>query len=167
LKTLQEAKAAGLHVYVAMAPTYPECDEADLSATLAAIKELAPITIFHEPINIRAENVARIEQHAKKIGVKVNTQVLATKNDSRRYAVESLLMVQKLATEMNLINRLHLWPDSKLATKSQFLHIRRSQRVGLTKHQMQLAKEQDEKDYNEEYHPWLDGWWNRISEWPE
>lgn len=36
LKTLQEAKEAGLHVFVAMAPTYPECDETDLRKTLAA-----------------------------------------------------------------------------------------------------------------------------------
>ena len=47
-----------------MAPTYPECDEADLRATLKAVAELEPITIFHEPINIRAENVARIEAQA-------------------------------------------------------------------------------------------------------
>lgn len=33
LETLRAAHKAGLHVYVAMAPTYPECDEADLRAT--------------------------------------------------------------------------------------------------------------------------------------
>jgi DNA repair photolyase len=64
LAALRAAKEAGLHVYVALAPTYPECDEADLRATLQAVAELEPITIFHEPINIRAENVARIEAQA-------------------------------------------------------------------------------------------------------
>ena len=58
LATLRAAKEAGLNVYVAMAPTYPECDEVDLRATLEAVVELKPITVFHEPINIRAENVA-------------------------------------------------------------------------------------------------------------
>jgi DNA repair photolyase len=29
LATLQAAKKAGLHVYAAIAPTYPECDYAD------------------------------------------------------------------------------------------------------------------------------------------
>ena len=58
LAALQAAKQAGLYVYVAMAPTYPECDEADLRATLKAVADLEPITVFHEPINIRAENVA-------------------------------------------------------------------------------------------------------------
>lgn len=40
LATLRAAKEAGLHTFVAMAPTFPECDEADLRATLTAIKEL-------------------------------------------------------------------------------------------------------------------------------
>jgi DNA repair photolyase len=34
LKTLQEAREAGLNVFVAVAPTYPECDENDLRLTL-------------------------------------------------------------------------------------------------------------------------------------
>lgn len=67
LKTLQEAKQAGLHVYVAMAPTYPDCTEADLRATLDEIRKLDPITVFHEPVNIRAENVERIRAHAARI----------------------------------------------------------------------------------------------------
>src|SRR5207247_7852791 len=69
LAALRAAKEAALHVYVALAPTYPECDEADLRATLKAVTELDPITIFHEPINIRAENVARIERHAEALGL--------------------------------------------------------------------------------------------------
>ncbi len=44
--TLQEAKAARLHVYVAIAPTYPECDEEDLRATLAAIAGSRPNNDF-------------------------------------------------------------------------------------------------------------------------
>ncbi len=75
LTALRAAKDAGLHVYVAMAPTYPECDEADLRATLTAVSELEPITIFHEPINIRAENVARIEAQAELLGVRLRTEV--------------------------------------------------------------------------------------------
>jgi len=79
LAALRAAKEAGLHVYVAIAPTYPECDEADLRATLQAVAELEPITIFHEPINIRAENVARIEGQAELAGVRLKTQVFATR----------------------------------------------------------------------------------------
>src|SRR5207237_1402697 len=79
LVTLHAAKEAGLHVYVALAPTYPECDEADLRATLQAVAELEPITIFHEPINIRAENVARIERQAEALGVCLRTEDFATR----------------------------------------------------------------------------------------
>jgi DNA repair photolyase len=168
LKTLQAAKAAGLHVYVAMAPTYPECNEADLRATLTAIKELDPITIFHEPINIRAENVARIEQHAKKIGVMVNTADLSPKDAWRQYAVKSLQMVQRLATEMKVIDHLHLWPDRNLGTKSCFLEILKKKRAEkhLTKYQEKCFRQDDQKTYAEKYLPWLEGWWHRISEWP-
>jgi DNA repair photolyase len=168
LKALKAAKKAGLHVYVAMAPTYPECDEADLRKTLEAIAEIDPITIFHEPINIRAENVTRIEKHAASLKppIEVNTKVFATSGTWRRYALDSLLLMQNLATEMGLLDRLHLWPDKHLATKSQFLSIRRSQRQNLTPPQKKLAKEQDEKYYHEKYYPWIEGWWNRISEWP-
>ena len=37
MATLRAAHEAGLNVYVAVAPTYPECDEADLRATLQAV----------------------------------------------------------------------------------------------------------------------------------
>jgi DNA repair photolyase len=168
LKTLQAAKEAGLHVFVAMAPTYPECDEADIRKTLTAIKALDPITIFHEPINVRAENVARIEKHAAGLNppVKLKTEVFATPDAWRRYALESLLLVQRVATELKLIDCLHLWPDKNLKTKAHFLRIRMAQRTGLTAHQQKLARQLDLKDYDEKYLPWLETWWNRVSEWP-
>src|ERR1017187_7972189 len=79
LATLRAAKEAGLYVYVALAPTYPECDEADLRATLTGVAGLEPTTILHEPINIRAENVARIEAQAKSLRVRLKTEVFATR----------------------------------------------------------------------------------------
>lgn len=114
LKTLREARARGLNVYVAMAPTYPECDEADLRRTLEAIGELEPITIFHEPINIRAENVARIEAHAREIGVPVRTEVFADKRRWADYALGQMCTVEYLAGQLGLRDRLHLWPDAAL-----------------------------------------------------
>ena len=170
LKVLQEAAATGLHVYVAMAPTYPECGETDLRKTLAAIKELNPITVFHEPINIRAENVGRIENHAANLNppVKLNTEVFATPESWRRYALDSLLLVQRLATEMGLLHCLHLWPDKALDSKVQFLELREHGRrnLGLTSHQQKLKRAEDESYYDEKYLPWLKKWWSRTSEWP-
>ena len=60
LEVLQKAKTQGINIYVAMAPTYPECDEKDLRNTLLAFAELKPWTIFHAPINTRCDNVTRI-----------------------------------------------------------------------------------------------------------
>ena len=168
LETLHAAKAAGLHVYVAVAPTYPECDEADLRATLTEIKALKPITIFHEPINIRAENVARIAAHAKELGVKVNTAVFETREAWREYAIDSLSLVQRLAQEMSLENHLHLWPDKQLGSKSCFFAVRKTKRAGLalTDHEKKRHAQQDNDIYENQYLPWLENKWHRISEWP-
>lgn len=144
IATLRAAKAAGLHVYVAVAPTYPECDDNDLRDTLSAVAELDPITIFHEPINIRAENVARIEQTASELGVNLNTSVFATRDSWEAYALSSLKTVERLADELGVSDRLHLWPDKSLGTKSR------------------VARMPDSSAHE----AWLSHWWSRISEWP-
>ena len=118
LETLKAAKAAGLHVFVALAPSYPECDEADLDATLEAVKGLNPVTIFHEPINIRAENVTRIRDHASSLGVALDTDVFSTPAKWTEYAMESLQMVEQIARKKKLTKCLHLWPDKALGSKS-------------------------------------------------
>src|SRR4029077_17521782 len=118
LAALRAAKEAGLHVYVALAPTYPECDEADLRATLKAVAELEPITIFHEPINIRAENVARIEAQAADMGVRLRTEVFATRESWQDYAVNALHTVSELARELGIEKHMHLWPDKSLGSQS-------------------------------------------------
>jgi DNA repair photolyase len=145
LATLQAAKEAGLHVYVTVAPTYPECDEADLRATLTAVAGLEPITIFHEPINIRAENVARIKAIAGSAGVKLRTGVFDTREAWQNYAIEALHTVHKLAKELGVARQLHLWPDRSLGSQS-----------------MASRMPQPEK-----YLERLGYWWHRVSEWPK
>ena len=171
LAALRAASEAGLHVYVAVAPTYPECDEADLRATLRAVAEVEPITIFHEPINIRAENVERIEPHAAALGflplheeragawasnavplanpmgsgVRVlRTDVFATRETWQDYAVNALHTVERLADELGLADRLHLWPDKALGNLNVVNRMARPK----------------------EHLCWLRKWWGRISEWP-
>jgi DNA repair photolyase len=129
LATLRDAKAAGLHVYVAMAPTYPECDAADLRATLKAVAELDPITIFHEPINIRAENVARIEAQAADVGVCLRTEVFATRESWQDYAVNALHTVSELTKELGIEKHLHLWPDKSLGSQTLANLVASRQRV--------------------------------------
>jgi DNA repair photolyase len=144
LAALRAAKEAGLQIYVAMAPTYPECDEADLSATLTAVAELDPLTIFHEPINIRAENVARIEAQAADTGVRLRTEVFATRETWQDYAVNALHTVSELARKVGVEKHLHLWPDKSLGSQA-------------------LA---DRMPNPQKYLKRLEHWWHRVSEWP-
>jgi DNA repair photolyase len=145
LATLKAAKEAGLHVYVAIAPTYPECDESDLRATLKAVAELEPVTIFHEPINIRAENVSRIVAQAVKLQIRLRSDVFDTRTTWKDYALSSLKTVQLLAKELGVSRNLHLWPDKVLGS-------------AWVVHSMPRPLE---------YEKWLERWWTRISEWPK
>src|SRR6185503_18246547 len=144
LAALRAAREAGLHVYVAVAPTYPECGEADLHATLRAVATFDPVTIFHEPINIRAENVKRIAAHAKSLGVTLKTEAFATPQHWQDYAVSALKTMEQMAGELGLGGRLHLWPDKSLGSRSM------AKRVASPSEHLR----------------WLRSWWERISEWP-
>ena len=172
LATLQAAKAAGIPIFVAMAPTYPECDEADLRATLEAIRPLNPVTIFHEPINMRAKNVTRITTHAAELGVTLRSGVFANPTTWRRYAIEQLVAVEKIATELGMLDQLHLWPDKSLRSKNEYMKVRelifqeshpeghnetpqeKRQRRALDEAACALAEQ------------WVSYWHNRISRWP-
>ena len=175
LATLQAAKAAGLNVFVAVAPVYPECDAADMNATLRAVRELDPVTIFMEPINIRAENVARIEEEAAKYAPIVmkaaagkpvwldefrqsdtqvtlqkvkslRTEVFATPATWRNYAVKQLDQFESIARSLDIgDNVIHLWPDASLGSKDA---------------RRQFAHIAD-------YGDWLAKHWNKISAWPK
>lgn len=136
LETLQAAANAGLHVFVAAAPTYPECGLEDMLATFEAIAALKPVTVFHENINIRAENIARIKAEADKVGVKLNSEVFTTPQAWAAYAQWQLNNAVIAARATGLQNRLHLWPDQSLG---QLLPLNKA---------------------------WFEQWWHRISEWP-
>ena len=145
LATLRAAKEAGLHIYAAVAPSYPECDEADLRTTLKALAALEPMTVFHEPINIRAENIARIKDHAVSAPVPLRTEVFATRESWQDYALNALHTVERLAHEVGIGDRLHLWPDKSLGN------------------QVTVNRMPDPGAYN----AWLQRCWNRVSEWPK
>lgn len=114
LATLKAAQDAGLNIYAAMAPTYPECTDTDLLGTLVALASIRVLTIFHEPINIRAENVERINQHARSLGRTMKTEVFDTTDTWKLYAMQQLTTVEKIANRLGCGNRLHLWPDKAL-----------------------------------------------------
>lgn len=145
LATLQAARKAGLHVYVAVAPTYPECDESDLRATLTRVAELEPVTVFHEPINIRAENVERIAAQARAANVALRTDVFETRARWRLYALDSMESMVRISRELGLGRKLHLWPDKSLGSKEA------------------VAERSDPARYED----WLRSWWNKVSAWPK
>ena len=70
------------------------CDELDLKTTLQAVAGLDPVTIFHEPINIRAENVERIKAKAQACGVSLNgSSGLITATNSQPRQVQLALKI--------------------------------------------------------------------------
>ena len=144
LATLIAARDAGLNVYVAIAPTYPECDENDLHDTLKAAAALEPLTIFHEPINIRANNVERIQAHAAELGVELRTDVFASPEAWQKYAFNALRNVQVIARDLGVEHKLHLWPDKSLGSRAAIMRVPNPN----------------------QYEQWIHHWWNRISEWP-
>ena len=148
LETLRQAKAAGLNIYVAVAPSYPESDEADLETTLTTVGTLDPVTIFHEPINIRADNVSRIEHHAKLLGVKLNTEVFASAAVWQDYAWEALRTMQRLANRHGLAERLHLWPDKALYPRGPW-------------------NSKENEDSASRRRAWLESQWEKKSDWPK
>jgi hypothetical protein len=171
LETLQAARDAGLNVFVAIAPTYPECDEDDLRKTLNAVADLNPFTIFHEPINIRAENVKRIEAHASSLDLKLNTEVFDGGPNWRKYAIHQLMTVQGLARELGIEERLHLWPDKFLKAKGPFLEARDAEFSRVNSAGWETPFEREQRKRSDEvafeiFSPWLNHWHERISEWP-
>ncbi len=167
LATLQTARDRGLNIFVAVAPTYPECDKADVRTTLTAVKELNPLTVYHEPINVRADNIERIARHAEAEGKVLNTSVFDTTDASRAYAMDALRMVQRLAQEFGLEGKLHLWPDAGLESENCFHAIRRAawkrQHPDL---EFTLAQRAELKRLSDvayaEHLAWLEGWWSRL-----
>lgn len=145
LATLQAAKEAGLNVYVAIAPTYPECNQADLYKTLEAVAKLDPITVFHEPINLRADNAQKIAQASASSSIPLRTEVFASTLEWSKYAIQSLRAVWEIGNDLGLRNKLHLWPDKILGSPAVLKSLPDS----------------------EAFHQWLRTRWTRISEWPQ
>ncbi len=146
LDTLQRAAKAGLNVFVAMAPTPPECDRADYRRTLIEFSKLNALSIFHEPINIRAENVARIERHAESLGVTIRSEVLRDRVNWTSYAICALWDVAEEATKLGLGEVIHPWPDKVLQSKAA----------------LKMLEPDEQVRWNRFFHDA----WARVSVWP-
>jgi hypothetical protein len=80
----------------------------DFVATFNAIRSLDPLSVFHKPINIRADNIRRIAGHARRLGVCLQTDVFATRESWQNYAIQSLLAMKQAARQAGLAKQLHL-----------------------------------------------------------
>ena len=77
--------------------------------------------------------------------MELKTDVFATRESWRTYALESLRSVERISVELGIHAHLHLWPDASLGSKAT------------------IASQPNPEAYT----AWLDSWWNRISEWPK
>jgi hypothetical protein len=132
----------GIPVYVAVAPTYPEQDEEDLAKVLGAVVTLQPVTVFHEPIQIRANNVPRMKLEAQAMGHEFMDHVFSRDGEWERYAINQLRTAQATAIKVGLGSVFHPWPDEKLGSK-----------------RIRLAS-------GPRYSAWIDECWSRVSAWP-
>lgn len=75
----------------------------------------------------------------------LRTDVFESRERWQDYAVTALQTVERLAAEVGVADRLHLWPDKSLGN------------VGMAN---RMSKPR-------EYLRWLRKWWSRVSEWPK
>ncbi len=146
LEMLRKASAAGVNVYVAFAPVPPHCDEADVRRTLQAIAQVKPCTVFCESLNVRGGNLERIRKRAAELVVDSRMDLFENAAEVPAYSLRTLKMVERVAAEVGLAERLHLWPDKEvLGGKTAYAGVADPA----------------------EHAAWLLKWWNRVSEWPE
>ena len=169
LRALRAAVDRGLNVFVAVAPTLPDEGEDELRALFETVAEFKPITIFHEPINVRAENVARIEARAAEVGIQINSGVFTSREEWREYAFGQLLLAERIAREIGLPEGVfHSWPDPDLASKNGFISMKRMMHLR-DQGPEKFDKKTAETEWDASYGPWIKYWHNpeeRISSWP-
>ena len=145
LQLLIDAHAAGIPTFVAVAPVFPEVGYEGMLQVFREVRAAQPCTIFMEPVNIRQGIAERIQAEAQIHGRQIDMTPYREKAAWIEYAVRTLKEAERAADEAGVRDCLHLWPDhtdlgSRAAVKSQ--------------------------DDPEVYVRWLQGCWNRISEWP-
>ena len=171
LRTLEKAVEAGVNIYVALAPTIPDEGESELRETIRTLRKFNPVTLFHEPINLRAENLERIETRARILGRDVRSQVFQSRENWREYAFGQFDMVERICQELSVPQGvLHQWPDKDLASKGGFMKMKQMQ--AHRDHGSRLEgdlREAAEREWHNQRLPWIQYWHNtaeRISAWP-
>lgn len=150
LEALRMARAAGLHVYVAIAPVPPEVSPEDLDRTMQAVASLDPVTVFFEPINAKPTNLDRMRAGMDRRGVDWLGGLAFTPENWPTYAVSVFRAAECSAARHGLSSVLHPWPPDELAGLTAWQRVSRDIHVG---------------DYDT-YRDWITDSWGRISNWP-
>ncbi len=145
LKLLTDAHAEGIHTYVAVAPVFPECGYQGMLDVFKAVKAAKPRTIFLEPVNLRLGIAERIQREARDLNREIDMTPYTNGVAWAEYAIRTLRDAERAAKAAGVLDRLHLWPDHEALSREG------------------LVKKQPDP---EAYLKWLQGYWNRISEWP-
>ena len=147
LKLLLDAHKAGIPTYVAMAPVFPEVGYQGMLEVFEAVKPAMPHTIFMEPVNLRLGIAKRIQKRAAEPDINIDMDMSIYEGGEKwvRYAVQSLRDAEKAAKATGQLARLHLWPDHEALGAKEV-----------------VKSQPDPKAYL----AWLQGYWNRVSEWP-
>jgi DNA repair photolyase len=150
LECLRKAKDVGLHVYAAVAPTFPEQGIEDFRKILTVINSLDPVTVFHEPVNVRGGNVDLMAHEFRNEGLEFPGEIFRNRKRWAVYAARSLTEFEDAARDIGLEDRLKLWPDADLQHEDAVQAVVES---GL------FADES-------EFKTWIEAHWARPSAWP-
>ena len=151
LECLQKAKQEGLHVYVAVAPTFPEQGIGDFRKILTVINSLDPVTVFHEPVNVRGGNVDLMEGEFRPKGIDFHGDIFRSPKNWAVYAARALKEFELAAHEVGLAEVLKLWPDTALLTEESMDAVVES---GLFADHLEMAN-------------WITRQWEIPSAWPD
>lgn len=110
-----------------------------------APKAAKPRTIFMEPVNLRLGIAERIQEEARKLGRDIDMTPYRDPFAWVHYAVQALKDAERAAKETDQLERLHLWPDFKAMGGKRARNLQSDPAA---------------------YLQWLQGYWDRISEWP-
>lgn len=150
LECLRAAAEFGLNVYVAVAPTFPEQSIDDYGEILSVINLLNPVSVFHEPINIRGSNVKLMQQAFEADGHEFQSSIFEDRGKWAVYAAQALTEFEIAAGDAGLSDQLKLWPDEALLNKSG---VKAVPKKGI------FASE-------EKFTEWVQSHWDKPSSWP-
>jgi len=151
IEVLKRASERGLHVYVAVAPTFPRQGIDQFREFLTVIKDVNPYTVFHEPINVRGDNIELTRNRFIKCGEEFEEEVLRDPALWAVYAVKALREMEQAAVEVGLSDALKLWPDSDL----------------LCDHAISTVVEAGLFESALDYTRWVHEHWSKPVRWPD